>query len=204
MKIAFLPETQDQRNRLVLAKLKPLAATSWLVLVFPIALAIALQLRGPVTLVGPQFIDDSGNVLGPATALLPDLAVLGGEGPEIAHFVVGALQIAARRLGLDSSLGNTFSLYELERSLEENIAVPVMPEQDDRVFSDSGGLRWEGRVVSTTPTSIEVQPEISVPAGSAVYRIDDGTALVGFAGSGISVIPARQILTLFPQLTRSR
>jgi hypothetical protein len=210
MRVHFLPFEQQKRNDKATEKLRRIGYLLFALSMATVALGARLYLWSPDGQAGPQFTSDDGRTIySDAIVLAADFVLSPVKIVGSAEFVAPGERRRARSLSSTALPdGTEITLLRLETATSiVPVTVTVLEVGDALAATARGGQEWRGSVRGKVEQAYSVEPEFALPAGTAVYRDSDRTALVGFGirtTAAAMVVAAKDVVAHFPELHAGR
>jgi|GEM_PF-5569648 len=183
MRTHYLPESQDKRNKAVLARLGWIGVWQVLLVVGIVAAGMWIYAKPPLIQQVPHVVStDGATEYGDALFVGPDSVVCLGIVPGSAVVDLNGDHITALKIGSATIGDSRISLLQLQGPFSSDVNVnPVLAHTGDRVTALSSGSGWDGTVTDTQQAEYVVEPAFSLGPGIGVFAKDDVTSLIGMS-----------------------
>jgi hypothetical protein len=183
MRTHYLPESQDKRNKAVLARLGWIGVWQVLLGVGIVGAGLWIYAKPPLARQVAHVVSTDGATdYGEALFVGPDSVVCLGIVPGSAVVDLNGDHITAVKIGSATIGDSRISLLQLQGTLSSDINVnPVLAHIGNRVTSLSGGSGWDGTVTDVQQAEYVVEPPFSLGPGVGVFAKDDVTSLIGMS-----------------------
>jgi hypothetical protein len=183
MRTHYLPESQDKRNKAVLARLGWIGVWQVLLGIGIVASGLWIYAKPPLAQQVARVVStDGATEYGDALFVGPDSVVCLGTVPGSAVVDLNGDHITAVKIGFATLGESRISLLQLQGPHSSDVNInAVLAHAGDRVTAFSGGSGWDGTVTDAQQSEYVVEPSFSLGPGVGVFAKDDLTSLVGMS-----------------------